>query len=241
MASPPSLRTNLLLGRVPAHELAALEPDLDIVEIDHHHVFSEPGEAPDHAWFPLSSVVSLVITDTDGRAVEVASVGREGVVGVSSALAGVGVNTQVIQQVRGYLARIRAERLRQAIEEHPGVASILDRYAAALLAQVSQGMLCLRFHPVESRAARWLLATNDRVQDPEFELTQDFLAVMLGQTRPQVSIAAGALRRAGLIDYTRGRIRIVDRPALEQAACECYSAIRSEFGRLLGDGDVPGG
>lgn len=78
MASPPSLRTNLLLGRVPAHELAALEPDLDIVEIDHHHVFSEPGEAPDHAWFPLSAVVSLVITDTDGRAVEVASVGVKG-------------------------------------------------------------------------------------------------------------------------------------------------------------------
>jgi len=102
-------------------------------------------------------------------------------------------------------------------------------------------MLCLRFHPVESRAARWLLATHDRVQAREFELTQDFLAVMLGQTRPQVSIAAGALKRAGLIDYTRGRIRIVDRPALEQAACECYLAIRSEFARLLGDGDVPGG
>ena len=125
--------------------------------------------------------------------------------------------------------------LRREVERRGALSHVLERYSVALLSAIGQGVVCNRHHPVDSRAARWLLASHDRVGKDRFRLTQDFLATMLGVTRPQVTVAAASLRRAGMISYHRGDLQILDRVGLEEASCECYFVLRDEFDRLLGD------
>ncbi len=193
------------------------------------------GDDMEFAYFPVTGVCSLIATDYAGDGVEMASVGREGMVGVPGALSGQRMVGEVVQQITGYIARTPMTVVRTEVERRGAFSQILERYAVALLSAIGQGVVCNRHHPVESRAARWLLATHDRVGAEMFRLTQDFLATMLGVTRPQVTLAAASLRNAGLIDYRRGEIQIRDRIGLEDASCECYGVLRDEFDRLLGD------
>jgi len=186
------------------------------------------------AFFPLSGVASLIALDSDGRAVEMASVGREGMVGLAGALGTSFMLGESIQQIAGESFTIPVSVLRTEVERRAGLSDVLERYTTALLAQIGQGVACNRLHDLELRAARWLLMTQDRVGANDFELTQEFFGVMLGVARPQVSLAAGTLQRAGVIRSSRGRIEIVDRRGLESMACSCYDIIRNEFTRLLG-------
>lgn len=140
---------------------------------------------------------------------------------------------ETIAQVSGLAARIETAAVRHEVEGRGAVSTVVERYILAFLTQVTQSLVCNRHHPVGQRTARWLLATHDRVDGDSFVLTQDFLALMLGVTRPQVSNAAASLRREELIDYRRGRIWIRDRARLQAMACDCYTIIRSEFERLL--------
>jgi CRP-like cAMP-binding protein len=241
MSPSAELRRNRLLALLPDDEFARLERDLETLVVPDHGVFYRPGEVVADAYFPLTSVVSMLASDQDGRAVEVATVGREGIVGVPGALLPGSASGEVIQQVTGSIARVPVARLRAEIDRRGALSSLIERYTVALMNQITQSFVCMRHHPVDSRLARWLLATQDRVGEPSFTLTQDFLALMLAQTRPQVTIAAGSLRRAGLIDYVRARITIVDRAGLEAASCECYQTIQGEFRRIFGPEDAPGG
>ncbi len=193
------------------------------------------GEEIEFAYFPLTGVCSLIATDYAGDGVEMASVGREGMIGLPGALSGQRMVGEVVQQITGHMLRTPIGEVRSEIERRGALSHIVERYTVALLSAIGQGVVCNRHHPVESRAARWLLATHDRVGADSFRLTQDFLATMLGVTRPQVTLAAASLRNAGLIDYRRGEIRILDRQRLEDASCECYGVLRDEFDRLLGD------
>jgi CRP-like cAMP-binding protein len=227
------LTANRMLALLPESELARLTPDLTLVDLRHHDVIYAVGGEVDYAYFPLTAVMSFIATDSDGRSVEAASVGREGIVGLAGALGAGGMIGEVINQVSGHAARIPIGPLRREVECRETLSRLLEHYTLALLAQISQSLVCNRHHPIESRAARWLLATHDRVGQDSFVLTQDFLAIMLGVTRPQVSIAAASLRRRGLIDYRRGKITITDRGGLETAVCECYAIIQAEFARLL--------
>jgi CRP-like cAMP-binding protein len=229
------LRANRLLALLSEAEFGRLEADLSIVELRHRQEIARAGDGGGTVHFPLTVVTSLIATDSEGGSVEMATVGREGVVGLPGIFGGGGMIGEVVAQIGGNSATIAAELLRTELAGRGALFQILGRYTVALLSQIGQSVMCIRRHPVDSRAARWLLATQDRVGRDEFGLTQDFLAIMLGVTRPQVSIAAGMLKRAGLIDYSRGSIAILDRPGLESAACECYGVIRSEFDRLLGD------
>jgi CRP-like cAMP-binding protein len=222
-----------VLALLPESELARLTPDLTLIDLRHHDVIYAVGAEVDYAYFPLSAVMSFIATDSDGRGVEAASVGREGIVGLAGALGASVMIGEVINQVSGRALRIPIAPLRREVECRESLLSILEHYTIALLAQVSQSLVCNRHHPIESRTARWLLATHDRVGEDSFVLTQDFLSVMLGVTRPRVSIAAATLRRGGLIDYRRGRLTIVDHAGLEAAVCECYGIIQAEFARLL--------
>lgn len=236
------LRVNRLLSKLSAEPYARIAAAVEMVDLADHVILSRGGRAMSHAYFPLTAVVSLLAIDASGSAIETASVGREGIVGLPGALAGVATSDdEIVVQVAGRLARIPLAVLRREIRLGGELADIVDRYAVALLAQVSRAVVCLRHHPVEARAARWLLACHDRVGRVDFVLTQDFLAIMLGQTRPQVSQAAGVLRRAGLITYRRGHITVLDRAALESAACDCYAAIRAQFDALLSLGEAVGG
>jgi CRP-like cAMP-binding protein len=237
MVTAIDVRDNRILSLLPPDELERLRPDLVLIEGKHHDVIYEHDEPIEFAYFPLGGVVSLIATDIEGRGVEMASVGREGMVGLAGVLSGGGMVGEVVQQISGPLARIEIGAVRAEMDRHERLATLFERYTVALLSQIGQGALCLRYHPVDPRAARWLLATHDRAGRNDFVLTQDFLALMLGVTRPQVSLAAEALKRAGLIDYRHGEIAIRDRAGLEAASCECYGLIRSEFIRLLGDSE----
>ena len=224
---------------MPAADFERINGHLTVVDLKHHDVIYDAGVEAPYAYFPLTAVMSVIPTDRDGRGVEAASVGREGFVGLAGALGGDGMMTgQTIAQVSGTAVRLPTAALRDEVQRRGAMSAILEHYILAFLAQVTQSLVCNRHHTIPRRAVRWLLATHDRAGSDSFVLTQDFLALMLGVTRPQVSAAAASLRRRGLIDYRRGRIEIRDRAALEAAACDCYGIIRAEFERHLA---APGG
>jgi CRP-like cAMP-binding protein len=240
MAPTADLRVNRLLSLLPADELARIQDEFVIIDGHDHDVIYEPGGGVENVYFPLGGVISLIATDAAGRSVEMASVGAEGLVGLPGVLMGGGMIGDVVQQISGRIARIGIGPLRAELDRRQVLSSVIERYTVALLSQIGQGLVCNRHHHVESRTARWLLAAHDRVGADDFILTQDFLSVMLGATRPQVSISAGALKDAGLITYSRGHVRILDRKGLEAASCECYGIIEAEFRRLLGNGNGHG-
>jgi CRP-like cAMP-binding protein len=170
----------------------------------------------------------------EGRAVEFATVGNEGFVGVAPLLGVESMPTRCLSQIPGAASRMEAGAFRAAQDANPAFRALLLRYTLALLNQIAQTAACNRAHPIEERCARWLLMTHDRVNgDKHFPLTQEFLAQMLGVRRASVSVAQAILHRAGLIRYTRGTISVLDRAGLEAASCPCYGVIRAEHERLL--------
>jgi CRP-like cAMP-binding protein len=225
---------NHLLAALPAAELARIEPLLTEVALDFRDDLYRADQPTDDVWFPLRGVVSLVTEFVEGQPVEVASVGPEGMVGIQQLLGTDRIAHRAFVQVAGRAVRLSGRDFARAIAENPAFERLLRRYMLALFNQVSQAAACNRAHPVDERMARWLLMTQDRVDSPEFQLTHDFLAQMLGVRRPSVSVAARMLSKAGLIHYVRGRITICDRAGLEEASCECYRAIADEFARLVG-------
>lgn len=224
---------NLLLLALPPAEQAIIKPELEHVPLALRQVLQEPEKPLRHLWFPRSGVASMMSMMADGSIVEVATVGREGMVGLSVVLGADRLAQLIFIQIPGEGYRISADRFRQLADRLPVFRALLLRYAASLVTQIAQGSACNRLHDIEARCARWLLMSHDRVTGDRFLLTQEFLAQMLGVTRPSVSLAAGALQKAGLISYIRGEITILDRPRLEQAACECYRIITDEFRHLV--------
>ena len=236
-SQPPDLCRNRLLALLPSRDLDRLARHFVFVDGRDHDVIYPAGDDMAFAYFPLGGVFSLIATDAAGDGVEMASVGLEGMVGLPGALRGGRMIGELLQQISGPSARIPISALRAEVERRGALSDILERYTVVLLSAIGQGVVCNRHHPVDSRAARWLLATHDRVGRDHFRLTQDYLATMLGVTRPQVTVAAASLRRAGMISYHRGDLQILDRFGLEEASCECYFVLRDEFERLLGDPD----
>ena len=186
-------------------------------------------------YFPETAIVSQLLALRDGTTIEVATVGPEGVIGLSAFLGAETPHLHAIGQVQGDAWRIDADVLRDEVDRFPELHELLHAYAQAFVVQLAQSVACNRHHAVEARAARWLLTTADRLDRADLRLTQEALAMMLGVHRPSVSLAAGALQRSGMIRYRRGQIRIVDRGRLEAAACECYQMLRDAFDRILGD------
>jgi CRP-like cAMP-binding protein len=198
-------------------------------------IFEANGPIP-HVYFPTDGVVSLVTYLEDGPSVEIATVGREGMVGLSLFLETATIAWRAFGQVPGEALRMRAGSFRDEVERNGAFVRLLKRYTQAMLIQVAQSSACNCAHTIEQRCARWLLQTHDRVGSDEYLLTQEFLAQMLGVRRSSVSQVAGGLQKAGLIRYVRGRITVLNRAGLEATSCECYGFIRGEFERLLGKG-----
>jgi CRP-like cAMP-binding protein len=189
-------------------------------------MFVRPGETPSHVYFVEGGLVSMVVRMSDDQTVEVGTIGTEGLVGIQIYLGGDLNNVEIFQQVEGEVYAVSVEDFRDLLDRSNELESAMSAFTLSLLRQMTMAIACNRLHPVEQRLARWLLMVRDRVQSDQFELTQLFLAEMLGVRRPGVSIAAGMLQRAGLIKYTRGKIQIKDGERLEAAACECYGALR---------------
>jgi CRP-like cAMP-binding protein len=224
---------NSLLAQLSPSDFAQISTDLEHVRLHLHDVLYEAGAEIQYAYFPTSGCVSLVHDAQDGI-VEVGTVGFEGMLGLPLLLHGNSATTRALVQVEGEGYRITAAALRRIIATSDSISRILLRFALAFFNQVAQSVACNRLHSLEERCARWLLITHDRVEGDEFKLTQEFLSFMLGVHRPAVTLAAGALQKAGFIHYSRGKITITDRPGLEHAACACYQASRDDYASLAG-------
>lgn len=228
-----ALDTNRLLSLLAGDERARLLPQFEVMKIAMKQMLAEPRQPFSHVYFPLDCVTSLVIELEDGGSVEVATVGREGMVGVPVLLGGEQSPTRIFAQVPGDAARMKASAFAEQLDATPQFARLLQRYAQSMMNQVSQTAACNHAHQIEQRLCRWLLMTHDRVGRDHFPLTQEFLAQMLGVRRPSVTVVAGTLQRAGLISYTRGQVTILNRAGLEAAACECYRLVRQEDEKLI--------
>ena len=223
---------NIILLSIPDYEFAVLRPLLEYVEAPYHRSFQESRQATDSAYFPNAGIISLVITTSDGRSVEAGIVGREGVVGAGIAV-GLSRNPQTaISQVPGNGVRVKTEAFKSALTSSPDLLFWMNRFVQIQTLLVSQSAACNRLHGIEQRLARWLLMSQDRLSSEAVPLTHEFLAEMLGTGRPSVSVAAAILQRAGLIEYVRGSVTVVNRKGLEQAACECYSVVQAFNGEL---------
>jgi CRP-like cAMP-binding protein len=229
-----ALSGNRLLAAVDGRLRAALAEAAEERDFELRELVFEQGEPIRHVVFPLSGVWSLLSVMDDGRSVEVATVGREGFVGLPVFLrATLTSSHRAIVQVPGRAITFGAAEFLDLGNSGGSFQTTLQRYAQALITQIAQNVACNRLHALEQRCARWLLQTHDRVDGDEFPLTQEFLGQMLGVGRQAVNEAAQALQDAGLIRYTRGTVTVIDRDRLHGAACECYDVVRDEFGRLL--------
>jgi CRP-like cAMP-binding protein len=226
-------RTNRLLAALEPDDFALLEPHLDIVDLKRGQVLYEMGDIVHHAYFPHDAIISLVNVMEDGSTVEVCVFGREGVLGLLSALVTREAFGRYIVQFSGAASRIAYERLNDVRDASPNLRQLIMRYGEALLAHTFQNVTCNAIHPVEARCCRWILAMHDRAEGNTLPLTHEFLSEMLGVQRSSVSVVTRTLQMAGLIQQSRGGITVIDRSGLEETACECYGRIRRIYQRLL--------
>jgi len=220
---PPTDSLNRLLAALPRDDYRRIQPTLEIIPLKRKHLLHQPGEAVQDVYFPGGGFCSIVTVLKDGAMVEVATVGREGMVGGSADVKGIRVHSAtMVQGETETCYRMTADDFRREMDRRGTFHDLLTRYAQALVGFIMQSTACNAVHSVEQRLARWLLMARDRMGTDDFPLTQEFVAMMLGATRPTVTLVAGTLQRAGLITYHRGHVTIVDREKLEAAACECY-------------------
>jgi len=203
---------------------SSLEPiSLKLKEILH-----KPGEPLRYVYFPGGGFCSDLTVLEDGTMVEVTTIGREGLVGVDAVLDGAPVaSLGMVQAEMDICYRMSADAFRRQMERRGRFYHLVTRFAQALVAAIKQSTACNAIHTVEQRLARWLLTAHDRADKPEFNLTQEFMAMMLGTSRPTVTLVAGTLQHAGLITYRRGLVSIQNREALENASCECYRVTKN--------------
>ncbi|TCS36331.1 CRP-like cAMP-binding protein [Paucimonas lemoignei] len=225
---------NHLLALLPDNEFQAIRPHLEFFPTPLRMVlFERDGEIP-YVYFPLSGSHSVLAIMEDGAAIEVGTVGNEGLSTIDALTGSTYAVETTICQIPGDSLRMPVARFNEAIQAHPELRRLCFRFLQAYLSHVSQSVACNRLHSTEERFARWILLSHDRVQGDEFQLTQEFLADMLGVHRPSVSLIAKRFQQAGLLDYKRGIVTILDRPGLEEVTCECYAAVRKQFERALG-------
>lgn len=223
------------LAALPNDYYAELRPRLEAVTLELNDTIYAPGRVPQHVYFPTGALISLiaVMRDASSGGIEVAIVGREGVAGIEPFLGNDAIPLRAFPQVRGTALRMPRDAFTDACRRDP-LHDLVARYTQTFFNQVARVAACNGLHEVEERCARWLLMTQDATGSDTFELTQEFLSQMLGVRRASVTAAAGILQRAGFVEYHHGTIRILDRPGLERAACNCYHAIRATYDGLLG-------
>jgi len=229
---PPPTRKyqNRVLAALPEAEINRLKPHLSPVNLKLREELLD-GKSK-YAYFLEDGLASVVLPMENGATVEVGVVGREGVVGLPMLLGAKTMPGQTYIQIAGSGFRIKAQCLRDEFERPGELRRHLHKYLLANLVQSAQNAACNRVHPIAERLARWLLTCHDRVRTDRMPLTHEFLAAMLGTPRTTVTLAAGSLHHAGLIEYSRGHVTIKNRSKLESAACECYRVVRNEFDRL---------
>ena len=230
---PPQHQDNRLLAALTPDDFASLEPHLAIVDLQRGQTLYEAGQTIVHTYFPHDGMVSLVTVMHDGKSVEMATFGREGLFGLVSAFVTRQSFGRYVVQLSGTASRIELSIIHEAMAARPAIQQLVLSFSEALMAETLQAVACNAVHNVEARCCRWILMSQDRAGQPDLPLTQEFLAEMLGVQRSTVSDVARAIQDKGLIRLGRGIITVTNRPGLEAASCECYEVIRQKFEQLL--------
>ncbi|MES2952085.1 MAG: Crp/Fnr family transcriptional regulator [Pseudomonadota bacterium] len=224
---------NQLLAALPQEDLGRWQDRLELVELSLHQILCAVGVAPEYVYFPTTAIVSLMSLTLDGASAEVAVVGNDGVVGISSLLGADVAATDAVVQSAGRAYRVSARFVKNEIEHSCGVMKVVMRYAQSVLGQMAQTAVCNRYHSIDQQLCRRLLLGLDRLPSDELDMTHELAANLLGVRREGVTMAAHKLQEAGLIRYRRGHIVVLDRQRLEQKTCECYAVAKKEYRRLL--------
>ena len=232
MAFAPDPRTNQLLAGLPEAEWRRWQPLLEPFDMPLGHVLYEPGSTLSHVYFPTNAIVSLLYVMENGASAEIAVVGNDGLVGISLFMGGESTPSRAVVQSAGQGFRLTSELIKEEFRRAP-VLHLLLRYTQALITQMAQTAVCNRHHSLDQQLCRWLLLSLDRLQGDELVMTQELIANMLGVRREGVTEGALKLQEAGLIRYSRGHIKVLDRPGLEARTCECYAVVKREYDRLL--------
>jgi CRP-like cAMP-binding protein len=230
---------NLLLASLSSEDLALIQPHLKKARVEQHQVLFDAGSEVHSSYFPLTAIVSLVMGLQDGETVETAMVGCDGVVSASAALDGKISLSKGVIQLAGDVMVCEARDLKAVAMQSGTLLSVLIRHEQTLFAQAQQSAACLANHNIEARLCRWLLRARDLARSDTLSFTQEYLAEMLGASRPSVTTVAHTLQRAGMIQYARGKIQILDAEAVQDAACECYEAVKMHYQLLLGHNQRP--
>lgn len=226
---------NLLLGSLSSADRALLLPLLQPLNLPQQKILYEMGDSVSTIYFPTSAIISLVIGLSSGEMIEAAMVGRDGVIGAISALDGkISVNRAIVQ-IGGEALTCDGNAFKEAVLQSRTLLAKIMRHEQTLYAQAQQSVACIASHNIEARLARWLLRSRDLAGTDNLPFTQEFLAEMLGVRRTSVSAVANVLQQAGMIQYRRGKIKILDLENLKQTSCECYGTIRDQYSKLLGD------
>src|SRR3954470_8762640 len=226
-------KVNRLLAALPEKNYQALLPFLERVELPLGMALYESGGKQGHVYFPTTSIVSLLYVLENGASAEIAITGNEGLVGIALFMGGETTPSRAVVQSAGEGYRLKAAVLKEAFERDGQLQLLLLRFTQALITQMTQTAVCNRHHTVHQQLCRWLLLSLDRLAGNELVMTQELIANMLGVRREGVNEAAGRLQAEGLIEYSRGRITVLDRGELEAHVCECYSVVKREYDRLL--------
>jgi CRP-like cAMP-binding protein len=226
-------RHNHLLAALSTEAQDHLFPHLEPISLPLGKVLYESGDALRHVYFPTDSIVSLLYVMENGASAEISVVGNDGIIGVALFMGGESTPSRAIVQSAGSAYRLPGQRLKDEFNRHGELLQLLLRYTQSLITQMAQTAVCNRHHSIDQQLCRWLLLSLDRLPGNHLAMTQELIANMLGVRREGVTNAAGKLERAGVIEYTRGHITVLDRPKLEHLCCECYAVVKKETDRLL--------
>jgi CRP-like cAMP-binding protein len=228
------LQSNAILASLSAGDASALAPHLKPVHLPQKTILYEAGDTIKSVYFPVNVVISLVITLESGETTEAAMIGRDGAVGIASALDGKIAMSRAIVQLGGDAITCDPAAFKSAAMQSEQLISLIMRHEQTMFGQAQQSTACMANHDVEARLCRWMLRARDLSGSDDLPFTQEFLAEMLGVRRTSVTTVAHTLQSANLIKYTRGKIRILDVEGLRDAACECYQTVRDQYRQLLG-------
>lgn len=226
-------RQNDILASLPLHDYQRLLPDLEFVPMPLGWALYEDSQKLAHAYFPTTSIVSLLYVMENGSSAEIAVTGYEGLIGIALFMGGNTTTSRAVVQSAGYGYRLKASVLKREFQLGGALQALALSFTQALITQMAQTAVCNRHHSVDQQLCRWLLLSLDRLPSNHLKMTQELIANMLGVRREGVTEAAGKLQVEGIIKYSRGLITVLDRPRLEKRVCECYAVVKKEFDRLL--------
>jgi len=233
MSEMPTPQQNHLLAALPVEVQQRLFLDLELIPLPLGKILYESGDALRHVYFPTDAIVSLLYVMENGASAEISVVGNEGLIGIAVFMGGESTPSRAVVQSAGYAFRLLGKQFKAEVNRHGEMLHLMLRYTQALLTQMAQTAVCNRHHSIDQQLCRWLLLSLDRLPGDQLTMTQELIANMLGVRREGVTDAAGKLQKLGVIEYSRGHIKVLDRPRLEQLSCECYAVVKKETDRLL--------